>query len=133
MLLRSLAVAVVGLGLGIAAITVADAYPAQTTGTVNVRAGPGIGYAKIGVLGAYTPVDVDYCRPGWCSVSFGYGSGWVSASYIAGGGYAEPFYPQYQPQPFFFGFGYGYGNHPHPHPWPYPPPPPPEPPPGVFR
>ena len=123
MLARVLAIAAVGLGLGVAATTVADAYPAQTVRSVNVRAGPGIGFPRIGRLGPYTPVDVEYCQPGWCSISFSYGSGWVAASYIVAGGYVEPVYPPYQPQPFFFGFGFGYPYHHYP---------PPEPPPGAI-
>jgi len=123
MLLRSLAIATIGLGIGVAATTIADAYPAQTTRSVNVRAGPGTGFGKIGVLYAYTPIDVRYCQPNWCSVSFGWGSGRIFARYIAGAYFEEPIYRPYRPyrpRNFFW-----FGNPP------YPPPDSDLPPPGI--
>ena len=107
MLLRLLAVAAVGLGVGVAATTVADAYPAQTMRTVNVRSGPGTGFAKIGVLYANTPINVSYCQPNWCSVSFGWGSGWIFARYIAG---AYFHYPSRPPLFSWPGFGETWGE-----------------------
>lgn len=83
--LRSLAITAVGLALGALMPTVADAYPAYTSGSLNVRVGPGVGYPKITTLSPGAPVDVHYCQPSWCEIGFWGGSGWVSASYLVTG------------------------------------------------
>ena len=107
MLFRSLAIAIVGLGVSVAAPTVASAYPAQTSGWLNVRGGPGVGYPKVATLPPGALVDVGYCQRGWCWISFGPGEGWASAAYLYRAGYyrppPRPFGPQY-----FFGFQFGY-------------------------
>lgn len=123
MLLRSLAIAVVGLGLGIAAPTVASAYPAFTTGSVNVRTGPGVGFPKITSLVRGTGVDIRYCQPSWCRVGYWGGSGWVSASYLSVGGprFDRRFYPRRAPGLYFrFNFGPPAGPGPFPGPFMYP-------------
>jgi len=123
MLLRSLAIAVVSLGLGFAVPTVASAYPALTTGSVNVRTGPGVGFFKITTLLPGTPVDIRYCQPAWCHVGFWNGSGWVSAAYLNAG--PRRLYPRRGVPYFRFYFGPGPGPFPapgpFPTPWPYPP------------
>lgn len=118
MLLRSLAIAAVGLGLGFAAPTVANAYPAFTTGSVNVRTGPGIGYPKITSLPRGTQVDIRGCQPSWCRVGFWSGSGWVSAAYLSAVG---PRFERrlYLNRPGLY-FRFNFGPQPHPRPWPGP-------------
>jgi uncharacterized protein YraI len=64
----------------------AAAYPATVTGNLNMRSGPGTGYPVLDTLPPGTVVDVRGCSGSWCDV----GSGWVSASYLAQGGYAAP-------------------------------------------
>ena len=122
MLLRSLAIAAVGLGLGIAVPAVANAYPAFTTGSVNVRTGPGVGYAKITSLPAGAGVDVQFCQPGWCRVGYWAGLGWVSANYLSvGARYDRRFYLRQQPGLYFrFNFGPRRGPWPGPGPGPGP-------------
>ena len=111
MKLRSLVTAALGMGLALAVPAVAQAYTNYTTGTVNLRAGPGVGYHSYGALAAGTPVDVRYCQPGWCRASSYLGTGWVSSSYLAGGPrvyprvYPRP-YPAYRPYPFYRPYPY---------------------------
>lgn len=85
------------LGVALAAITLlstasALAQPGVATGAVNVRTGPGTGYAKIGTLSAGEVVDVKQCQGSWCFVDRNAGTdGWVSKNYLAaysGGGSA---------------------------------------------
>ena len=80
MSLRSLAIAV-GLLIGLAVPTAASA--AYTTGSVNIRTGPGTEYGVITTAppGAY--IAVGSCVRSWCSVRFRGISGWMSSSYIA--------------------------------------------------
>jgi len=62
----------------------ADAYRAETTAAVNMRAGGGTDHARIATLPAGTPVWVEYCREGWCAVNARGVEGWVSGRYIGG-------------------------------------------------
>ena len=86
---RLLVTAALGLGLAMAVPVVAYAYTSYTTDSVNFRAGPGTGYGSYGALPAGTPVNVSYCQPGWCRGSTFLGTGWVSSSYLSGGGAAR--------------------------------------------
>jgi uncharacterized protein YraI len=52
--------------------------------TLNVRSGPGTGYAVVDVLRRGEVVDVAGCRPGWCFVHTRHSAGWASAGYLAG-------------------------------------------------
>jgi uncharacterized protein YraI len=81
---RTLATAIVGLGLGIGVPVAANAYPAHTTGHVNMRVAPTTHSHRITTLGAGARVDVGRCRPGWCSVNYRGRSGWVASSYLTG-------------------------------------------------
>ena len=66
--------------LGILVTTIAaSAAPAVATGNVNVRSGPGTGYAVIDTLRRGEQVDVQYCRGSWCYVEKRGPDGWVSA------------------------------------------------------
>lgn len=107
-------------GASLAAITLlttlaASAAPGVATGNVNVRTGPGTGYAKVGVLPAGEYVDVKQCQGSWCFVDRASGTdGWVSKNYLApadgggggggGGGEAE------EDIPFNFGVTVGPGG-----------------------
>ena len=117
MVKRSLATALVVLGAAVAVPVAADAYPSWTSGSVNQRVGPGVGYYKMGTLPPGAQLDVRYCQIGWCSVISFLGAGWVSAGYLGGGArvlpppvFAQPYpypypyrvYPRvYRPAPFF--------------------------------
>lgn len=91
----------------------AFAAPGVATGNVNVRSGPGTGYAVVDVLRRGERVDVEYCRGNWCFVEKRGPDGWVSANYLrtgrghSGGGYsAGP----------GFSFEFNFGNAPPPRP-----------------
>ncbi|HTO26985.1 MAG TPA: SH3 domain-containing protein [Devosia sp.] len=61
----------------------AFAQPGIATGAVNVRTGPGTGYAKVGTLSAGELVDVKQCQGSWCFVDRNSGTdGWASANYL---------------------------------------------------
>lgn len=72
-----------GLALGVLAPVAAEA--AYVTGSVNLRTGPGTQYARITTVPAGARVSVGGCSS-WCSVNYQGMRGYVSASYIAGGG-----------------------------------------------
>lgn len=72
---------------------VAVAADAFTTGNVNVRSGPGTGYARVGTLPAGTAVTVRGCEENWCSVRRGGLHGWVSANFLSDTSYR----PSYRP------------------------------------
>ncbi len=110
MKLRSLAIAAIGMGIALAAPAVAHAYASYTTGSVNQRFGPGVGYPRMGSLPAGSYIDVRYCQPGWCQVNSYLGSGWVSSRFLSGTPvyrsyprvYPYP-YPTY-PYPYYYGY-----------------------------
>ncbi|SHF15949.1 Uncharacterized conserved protein YraI [Kaistia soli DSM 19436] len=95
---RLVAVAALGFSL-IAGSALAD--DAFTTGSVNMRTGPGTGYAKIGTLPRGTGVDVLGCTSGWCQVSAGGAPGWVSDNYLAGFVGPPPVYRGPPPPPVY--------------------------------
>jgi uncharacterized protein YraI len=55
------------------------------TGSVNLRTGPGVSYARMTSLPQGSLVHVHACTPSfsWCHVSHGHLSGWASARYMA--------------------------------------------------
>jgi len=67
------------VGTAVAAL----AAPAVATTNVNVRTGPGTGYAVAATLKRGERVNVEGCRAGWCYVSKRGPSGWVSWQYLA--------------------------------------------------
>lgn len=72
--------------LGMTAVSLA--VSAVATGDVNVRRGPGTGYAIVDQLYDGEDVDVDRCTGGWCWVEHPGRDGWVSARYLSrDGGY----------------------------------------------
>ena len=106
----------------------AFAQPGVATGAVNVRTGPGTGYAKVGTLSAGELVDVKQCQGSWCFVDRNSGTdGWASASYLQPAA-AQPT-PSEPDIPFNFGvtvgpggpsFSFGIGDAPLPAPVPPP-------------
>src|SRR5215211_1316267 len=91
MSLRSLAIAG-GLLVGLGITTVAQA--AYTTGSVNVRSGPGTNYYVITTAPAGAWVNVASCVPGWCQVGYRGITGWMASSFIA-----RSAAPRYYPPP----------------------------------
>lgn len=77
------------IATGIAAFAVlattlaASAAPAVATGNVNVRSGPGTGFAVVDALRRGERVDIQYCRGSWCFVQKPGPDGWVSANYLS--------------------------------------------------
>ena len=111
-LLRSLAIAG---GLLVAAIaTPASAGDrAITKGAVNLRAGPGPGFAKLATIPAGASLWVDFCQSRWCSVIWHKRSGWVAASYLSiRYERSAPTYDDYDYYYYEYGYGPDYG-------WPY--------------
>jgi hypothetical protein len=67
----------------------AAAAPGVATGNVNLRTGPGAGYARIATIPAGARVNVFRCAR-WCEVAYAGQRGWASASYIARARTAPP-------------------------------------------
>jgi uncharacterized protein YraI len=126
MVRRSLAIAAVCFGLIVSVPAIAHAYTLFTTGALNVRLGPGVQFAKIGALTYGTPVDVQFCQPGWCRIGYWGGTGWVSARYLSAVPQQRRYVRRYQPAPGIY-FRFDFGSPP-PNPWPNPWPPYPWPP-----
>ena len=61
---------------------IANAIPAIVETDLNVRAGPGTGYAVVDVLPVGINVDVIACYSGWCEVSWQGNDGFASRSYL---------------------------------------------------
>jgi uncharacterized protein YraI len=98
-------------GLLIASAGAAAAAPAAVTGDLNLRSGPGTGYAVVGTMPAGATVDVRDCNGAWCRVAWGNAVGFASRSYLDVGG---PVYAAAPPPvvvgPPVFGFGVGWGG-----------------------
>ncbi|MFT0861186.1 SH3 domain-containing protein, partial [Ancylobacter sp. G4_0304] len=94
-------------GLLLAGSVAASARPAVVTTDLNVRSGPGTGYAVIGSLRAGQSVNVDSCTGSWCRVA----GGFASARYLSFGGGTRVVV---QPAPVYYddyddGWGWGPG------------------------
>lgn len=60
------------------------AEDAIATTQLNVRSGPGTGFAVVDVLDASERVTMSECQPsGWCYITHDGPDGWVSAAYLA--------------------------------------------------
>lgn len=90
MIFRKLAATALMLAGVMVLPAVAMAANAFTTGTVNVRSGPGTNYARIATLPAGTSVDVRRCEVNWCNILRSGLRGWVSANFLSG--YSGPSY-----------------------------------------
>lgn len=77
----------IGLAAGVALsfIPAALAVEAEATSSVNVRSGPGTGYAIVDTLHAGEVVEVEECNAAntWCRITHPGPDGWVSRSYLA--------------------------------------------------
>lgn len=99
------------LGLLVAA-GAAHARDASTVTSLNLRNGPGTGYARIATIPAGAPVDVKGCRGGWCGVVWQGRKGYASQRGLALGnaGYAEVAEPDVWP--IFPAYPYRAGHYP---------------------
>lgn len=116
-----------GVAVAAAAVVVflpaAYAAPGTITGNVNVRSGPGTNFAVVDVARAGQQVDVQRCQGSWCLVTKPGPDGWVSATYLTGGG-GSPVNPSNPGLSFGFTVGgpngpqisIGVGNQPQPQP-----------------
>jgi len=78
--------------------TAAAAGPTMTTANVNLRAGAGVGHARIATLQRGTEVSIDHCRDEWCLVETRGISGWIALRYVVGvGGGATGIVERYDP------------------------------------
>ena len=105
-------VAGLSAGLFLASAGVAAAAPAMVTGDLNLRAGPGTGYAVINTMPAGATVNVLGCSGSWCRVAWGGSRGFASRSYLdrAGPVYAAEPPPVVVGPPPVVGFGFGWGG-----------------------
>lgn len=73
------------IALGVLSTGAAQAADAIVTTNLNVRAGPGTGYASLGSIPSRAPVNVQGCTSGygWCQINYGGLSGWASSRYLA--------------------------------------------------
>lgn len=86
------------IALGVLGAGAAQAANAISTANLNIRTGPGAGYASRGAIPNGAPITVHGCTSGygWCQVSYGSVYGWSSSRYIAikegrSGGYSNNF------------------------------------------
>ena len=72
--------------LSLLAASPALAAPANATTDLDLRAGPGMDYAVIGVIPAGTTADVEGCLETgtWCRVRLGAESGWANRRHLSG-------------------------------------------------
>ena len=79
-----------GIAVAAAALVVflpaAWAAPGTATSNVNVRSGPGTGYAVVDTLRRGEQVDVQRCQGSWCYIVKRGSDGWVSANYLSARG-----------------------------------------------
>ncbi|MEC9344242.1 MAG: SH3 domain-containing protein [Pseudomonadota bacterium] len=82
------------LGAIMLSLSAGSASAAFTTGSVNMRNGPGTGYGIITVVPRGAPVAIIACNPrrSWCQTQWGRHVGWVSGRYLSSGAYAPPAY-----------------------------------------
>jgi uncharacterized protein YraI len=63
----------------------ASSFEAAVNGHLSLRAGPGVGHARLFVMPANTRVFVHGCTANrhWCQVSYGAMTGWASGGYLS--------------------------------------------------
>ena len=83
-MMKLLHLAAFALVLGLIAVPQTANAATYTTTSLNMRAGPGVNYARVGVIPAGRAVRVWGCarRGRWCEVSYRRHSGWVSSAYL---------------------------------------------------
>jgi uncharacterized protein YraI len=71
----------------LAALLVAPAAAQAATGyataTVNLRAGPGVEFARLGTIPGGDRLVVQGCLSNWCRASYAGRTGWVARSYVS--------------------------------------------------
>ena len=63
---------------------------ASSSGRLNVRKGPGTGYAAMGQLANGAKVSVTKAQGGWYAIAYNGSTGYVSSAYVVKDGAAEP-------------------------------------------
>lgn len=95
-----------GIALGLAGLAatagVASASPAYTEAALNLRTGPGTGYAIVTSMPPGAPVNIIDCYSGWCEITWGGYRGFASRSYLTSAGYAAP---SYAPPAYYGSYG----------------------------
>jgi uncharacterized protein YraI len=74
---------------------------------LNMRTGPGTGYARVAVIPGGGAVQVYNCSGSWCNVNWRGRVGWVSARYLSGSYAPRRYYNT--PAPYYYG-GYPYSG-----------------------
>lgn len=92
---KRLSLAAAALAAAVVVPSVANA--AYTTGSVNLRSGPGTNYARLTTVPAGAYVDVYDCSS-WCRVSWNGYEGWISGSYVDAGYAPRVERPRYAPR-----------------------------------
>ena len=68
-------------------VVTASAEPRSVVDPANLRSGPGLAWPIIGVVPAYTSVDILTClqgdTTGWCKVQYGDTTGYIAAAVLA--------------------------------------------------
>jgi len=77
----TIAAAVLALAM-LVPVSAQAAQPGFAAGTVNLRMGPGVKYARIAVVPAGARLTVFVCT-NWCQVRYAGVTGWISARYVA--------------------------------------------------
>jgi uncharacterized protein YraI len=77
---------VFGIGAVMALLSAGPVLAAFATGSVNVRTGPSISFAKVDTLYRGERVSIVDRAGGWCFVRKSGPDGWVSCRYLAGSG-----------------------------------------------
>jgi len=75
-----------GIGALVALLSAGSALAAVATGSVNVRTGPSVSFAKVDTLYRGEQVSITDRVGGWCFVLKSGPDGWVSCRYLAGSG-----------------------------------------------
>ena len=92
------------------------AGPGVTLGPINMRVAPRAGAPVVMQVPPDAQVDVEWCRDGWCAISWRYQQGFAPARWI---GFEQPVYaPPPPPPPVYVvpgpvwgpGYGHGYGH-----------------------
>jgi len=91
-----------GIGALVTLLSAGSAFAAVATGSVNVRTGPSVSFAKVDTLYRGEQVSITDRDGGWCFVLKSGPDGWVSCRYLAGSGVVYRVQPSVR---LSFGFG----------------------------
>ena len=78
-----LSLAALGLSL---TVNTASAVEASARSAVNIRTGPGTGYARVDALYAGEIVNITQCQRRWCYIEHPGPDGWVAGNYLVASG-----------------------------------------------